>query len=225
MTSTQPKEDEVKALIVVDMQEDFCPPGGALPVPGGRQLVDTINELLQNDTFIIKIASKDAHPAQHISFADTHAPPNNRPYRSTITIQNPENPEESFQSMLWPKHCVEGTWGAEFVEGLHVHRFHHIVKKGTDEKVEMYSAFGSPFRNPPIGDTGLTTILRNAGITDVYVVGLAADYCVNHTALDAVKAGFRTHVVVDATEFVDQSHMAPVYQAWGQAGIGFLTMK
>ncbi|KAF2186478.1 Isochorismatase hydrolase [Zopfia rhizophila CBS 207.26] len=206
------------ALVVVDVQEDFCPPNGALAVGGGRDIVPTLNELLSLP-FPIKIATKDFHPQDHISFASNHPSPNNKPFQSMITIKNPLNPEETQQTRLWPDHCVQGTKGSELLPELDISKVQHIVEKGQDKRVEMYSAFADPFTNPNVSRSKLAEILHKAGVTDVYVAGLAADYCVKFTALDARKEGFKTWVVGEATRAVDPSTLPDVYKEYEKAGV------
>ncbi|KAF2795244.1 Isochorismatase hydrolase [Melanomma pulvis-pyrius CBS 109.77] len=209
------------ALVIVDVQEDFCPPHGSLAVQEGRDIVPALNELLSLP-FAVKIATKDFHPPDHISFASNHPPPDNKPFASMYTITNPLNPEETQQTRLWPDHCVQGTKGAELVPELHVSKVHHIVEKGQDKRVEMYSAFADPFTNPNVSRSKLAQILHDEGITDVYVAGLAADYCVKFTALDARKEGFRTWVVGEATRPVDPGSMPEVHQEYQKAKISVI---
>ncbi|KAG7292852.1 hypothetical protein NEMBOFW57_002897 [Staphylotrichum longicolle] len=163
------------ALLVVDMQEDFCPP----------------------------IATKDWHPPSHISFASNHPPPHNRPFLDTTTVANPSNPSETYTTRLWPAHCVQSTPGAALVPELAAAQLTHVIEKGTDPRVEMYSAFYAPLAHPRVSDSGLAALLRGAGVTHVYVVGLAGDYCVRSTAEDAAREGFATYVVEEGTRAVD----------------------
>jgi nicotinamidase-related amidase len=180
--------------------------------------VPLVNELLALP-FSVKIATKDYHPTDHISFASNHPAPDNIPFVSIITIKNPLNPEEVQETRLWPDHCVQGTKGAELLQELDVGKIHHVVEKGQDKRVEMYSAFADPFLNPTVSRSRLAQILHDAGVTDVYVAGLAADYCVKYTALDARREGFKTWVVADATRAVDPSTLAKVYAQYDQVGI------
>ncbi|KAF2623112.1 Isochorismatase hydrolase [Macroventuria anomochaeta] len=205
------------ALVVVDVQEDFCPPNGALAVTGGRDIVPTINELLSLP-FALRVATKDFHPQDHISFASNHPAPNNKPFVSTATIENPLNPAETQETQLWPDHCVQGTKGAELLTELDVSKVDRIVEKGQDKRVEMYSAFADPFPSP-CSQSDLADTLKKAGITDVYVAGLAADYCVRFTALDAQKNGFKTWVIGEATKAVDPSSLDEVYKGYEEAGV------
>ncbi|KAF9259161.1 Isochorismatase hydrolase [Marasmius fiardii PR-910] len=201
------------ALIVVDFQEDFCPPNGSLAVADGRTIAPIVNDLLDLP-FALKVATKDFHPPNHISFAANHAPPDNAPFTSFTTIHNPYNFSETDYSRLWPVHCVQGTKGSELVPELNVSKVHRVIEKGTDARVEMYSAFEAPFRHPIVveASSGLAQLLKEEGITDVYVVGLAMDYCVKFTAVDAIGYGFRTIVVREGTKAVDPSDAG-----WGEA--------
>jgi nicotinamidase-related amidase len=177
-----------------------------------------INECLEYP-FALKVATKDFHPQDHISFASNHPAPNNKPFESTVTIVNPHNPEEKQETRLWPDHCVQGTKGSELLPELHVGKVDHIVEKGQDKRVEMYSAFADPFTSPCVARSGLAETLHQAGITDVYVVGLAADYCVKHTAIDAQKEGFKTWVIGEATRAVDPSAMEEVHKEYERHGV------
>jgi len=199
------------ALIVVDLQEDFCSPNGSLAVPEGRTIAPIINDLLKLP-FIKKIATKDFHPPNHISFASNHPEPQNKPFTCFATIANPYNPEETDISRLWPVHCVQGTFGSELIAELDVSQVELVIEKGKDHRVEMYSAFEAPFRKPVVKEasSGLEQCLRDAQVTDVFVVGLAMDYCVKSTALDAVVKGFKTYVISEATKAVD-----PGEEGWG----------
>ncbi|KAI9047693.1 hypothetical protein LZ554_008403 [Drepanopeziza brunnea f. sp. 'monogermtubi'] len=154
------------ALIVVDVQEDFCPPNGSLAVADGRAIISTVNDLLALP-FTLKIATKDWHPAKHISFASSH--PSKRAFLDTTTITNPSNAAESYESRLWPDHCVQHTPGAELVPELNVGRVDRVVEKGTESAVEMYSAFYSPLREPRCGDSGLVGVLKGKSVTHVHL--------------------------------------------------------
>ncbi|PSR97257.1 nicotinamidase [Coniella lustricola] len=194
--------DFVPALIIVDVQEDFCPPKGSLAVPNGRSIAEPINSLLAEPKFALRIATQDWHPANHISFANNHNPPK-QPFTDSIKISNPLNPsEEPYTTRLWPVHCVQDTAGAALIPELDTSNIDVVVKKGQDSRVEMYSAFYDPFRQPTVSDSGLADTLKERGITHVYVVGLAYDYCVKATAVDAAKEGFVVYVVQDGTKAV-----------------------
>jgi len=190
------------ALIIVDLQEDFCPPDGSLAVPNGRDIIPTVHKLLDL-SFVLKVATKDWHPADHISFASNHT--GKKPFTDFTTIINPSNPDESYESRLWPDHCIQKSPGAELISELDMSKIDKIVKKGERKEVEMYSAFYDPLEKPRIADSGLAGLLKEKRVSHVYVVGLAADYCVKATALDAAKEGFITRIVEEGTRAVDAS--------------------
>lgn len=166
----------------------------------GRDIIPTINHLLSLP-FALKVATKDWHPANHISFASNHA--SKKPFSDSITIVNPKNGDETYESQLWPVHCVQGTPGAELLTELDLARIDVVVEKGTVKEVEMYSAFYDPLRAPRCSDSGLAALLKERRITHCFVVGLAADYCVRATALDAKSEGFETYIVEEGTRAVD----------------------
>ncbi|PTB67690.1 Isochorismatase hydrolase [Trichoderma citrinoviride] len=181
------------ALIIVDFQEDFCPPNGSLAVPQGRDIAPVVNSLLTLP-FALKLATRDWHPPNHISFAENH--PGAEPLKSYHTIVHPTDPTKSDTTLLWPRHCVQGTQGAELVPELDVDKVDEVLDKGLDARVEMYSAFWDPMR---VSVSSLGSTLRSKGVTDVFVVGLAADYCVKATAVSAVEEGYRTFIVEEGT--------------------------
>ncbi|KAL7921819.1 Isochorismatase-like protein [Trichoderma austrokoningii] len=194
------------ALIVVDFQEDFCPPNGSLAVPQGRAIAPTINSLLSLP-FALKIATRDNHPPNHISFASNH--PGATALLSHHTIVHPDDPSRSYTTLLWPVHCVQGTPGVELVPEMDVSKVDFVVDKGMDPTVEMYSAFWDPFR---VSVSELGGKLKEGKVTDVFVVGLAADYCVKATAESAVEDGYRTYIVEEGTRAV----MGETWEAEGK---------
>lgn len=173
----------------------------------GRSIAPVINDLLKLP-WTFRVATKDMHPRDHISFASQHAPPNNKPFESSITIPNPHNPEETQTTNLWPDHCVAGSPGSDLIPELDAAQLDHVVEKGQDKRVEMYSAFCTPFLNPKVVETGLAKTLKEKGVTHVYCVGLAADFCVKATAIDAAKEGFETVVIREGTKGVEQGDEA-----------------
>ncbi len=177
----------MKALILVDLQHDFCP-GGALPVPEGDAVIPLANAL--QGRFDLVVATRDWHPANHASFAASHP---GRKAGEVIEL-------DGLAQVLWPVHCVEGTWGAEFHPALDRRRIAQVFRKGTDPRIDSYSGF---FDNGRRHSTGLADYLRQRGVSEVFVCGLATDYCVKFTALDAVELGFATRVVLDACRGVD----------------------
>ena len=176
-----------QALIVIDMQNDFCP-GGNLAVPHGDQIVAPINRLM--DDFPTVILTQDWHPADHASFADNHD--GAEPFSVT---QMPYGPQ-----VLWPRHCVIGTPGAAFHRDLNVKRADMVLRKGFRAGIDSYSAF---HENDHKTRTGLAGYLRERGITQLSLVGLAHDFCVAWSAIDAAKLGFETRVIEDACRAID----------------------
>ncbi|RDL42524.1 uncharacterized protein BP5553_02503 [Venustampulla echinocandica] len=204
------------ALIVVDVQDDFCPPNGTLAVPNGRAIIPTVNHLLTLP-FAVKIATKDWHPRDHISFASNHV--GKRPFVDFTTVVNPENPEETYETRLWPDHCIQNTSGAELLSELDVRGVDLVVEKGMRREVEMYSAFFDPLKSPRACDSGLADVLRERGVTDVFVVGLAFDYCVQATAMDSKAEGFTTCVVREGTKAVDEGTWGTVETSLEDVGV------
>jgi nicotinamidase/pyrazinamidase len=177
----------MKTLILVDIQNDFIP-GGALPVPEGDRIVPLVNRL--QDRFDLVVATQDWHPADHGSFAANH--PGRKP-GEVIDFHG-------LRQILWPVHCVQNTPGAAFVPGLETRRISRVFQKGTDPTIDSYSGF---FDNGRRKATGLGDYLKEKGATDVYVCGLATDYCVKFTALDARSLGFKTFLIEDASRGVN----------------------
>ena len=172
----------MRALIVIDLQNDFMP-GGPLGVPGATDVIGPTNALMAH--FDLVIATQDWHPPDHGSFAANHD--GRGPYE-VIDLNG-------LDQVLWPTHCVQGTPGAAFVDDLDSHRFSAIVRKGTDPTVDSYSGFadnGNRIR------TGLAGLLRERGVSEVFICGVATDYCVRFTAQDAIAAGLSTHLIEDA---------------------------
>lgn len=170
------------ALLVIDVQNDFCD-GGALAVPGANSILDNVDHLIHSFEHVI--FTQDWHPADHMSFASQH--PGKEPFDSIDASYGPQT--------LWPDHCVQGTKGAEFHPSINTTRGQLIVRKGFRRQVDSYSAF---FENDRVTPTGLAGYLRDRAITSVVACGLATDYCVKFTLLDAAKAGFMPILVPDA---------------------------
>jgi nicotinamidase-related amidase len=200
-------------------------------VDGARDIIPTVNSLLASPNFALKVATQDHHPKDHISFASNHPGPNNKPFESFIDMKNlvASKPEETMKQRLWPDHCVRGTLGSDFVDGLDIKQVEVFVKKGQDARVEMYSAFSDSFGNLTAGAGGvnidLANLLKENGITDTYVVGLAGDYCVKYTAIDAAKSGFAVFVVEDAQKCVDPSSWEAVRGDFAKQGVKVVSMQ
>src|SRR5699024_901133 len=177
------------ALLLVDIQNDFLP-GGALAVADGDAVVPVANRLMP--AFEHVIASQDWHPPRHKSFAAEHA--GKQPFE-TVDL-------DGLEQILWPVHCVQGTPGAGFASGLDVAPIDSVARKGSDERIDSYSAF---YDNGHRKATGLTELLRGRGIDGVAVMGLAADVCVAYTVHDALAEGFKVWLVEDGTRGVDMA--------------------
>ena len=177
----------MNALILVDLQNDFCP-GGALAVPHGDQAVAVANRLQHH--FELVAATQDWHPANHASFAANH--PDKKP-GDVIELAG-------LQQMLWPVHCVQGTFGAEFHSDLDRSAIGRIFRKGDDPTIDSYSGL---FDNNHRKSTGLGGFLKEQGVQNVYICGLTTEYCVKFTAMDAVDLGFSTYVIEDACRGVN----------------------
>lgn len=177
----------MNALLLIDIQKDFLP-GGALAVPEGDQIVPLVNQL--QERFEIVLATQDWHPADHGSFAANHPG----------TVPGDRIDLHGLPQILWPVHCVQGTAGADFAPGLNGAKWEKVFVKGTDPKVDSYSGL---FDNGHRQATGLGDYLRTRKVTDVFLAGLATDYCVKFTALDALAEGFRVVVIEDACRGVN----------------------
>lgn len=193
-----------QALIVVDVQNDFLETG-SLPVPEGSKVIPVINKVMP--LFQTVVLTQDWHPAEHKSFASNHE--GKKPYDVTTMPYG--------QQVLWPVHCVQNTKGAEIAEALEVKGTEFKVRKGTNPEVDSYSAF---FEADGKSKTILADWLREQGITEVFLCGLATDFCVSWSALDAVKEGFKTFIIEDACRGIDVGgSMEAAKQQWKDKGI------
>jgi nicotinamidase/pyrazinamidase len=191
-------------LLVIDVQNDFLP-GGALAVPRGDEVIPVINRIARG--FANVILTQDWHTPRHISFASAH--PGKNPFETTRLAYG--------EQVLWPDHCVQGTRGADFAAALDVPHAQAIIRKGYHAHTDSYSAFVEADRKTP---TGLAGLLRERGIATVYCCGLATDFCVAWSALDAKAAGFETYVIEDACRAIDTAgSLAAARAALAQAGI------
>lgn len=179
--------DTSHALIVIDVQNDFCP-GGALAVAEGDVIIPRINALM--DDFAVKVLTQDWHPADHASFAANHQ--GAAPFSLTEMPYGPQ--------VLWPTHCVQGTEGAAFHKDLRTGPADLIIRKGFRAAIDSYSAF---FENDHRTPTGLEGYLKTRGVTDLTLVGLATDFCVAYSAIDAAKLGFAVAVLEGACRAID----------------------
>ena len=192
------------ALIVIDVQNDFCP-GGALAVAGGDEIVAPINAMM--DDFDAVILTQDWHPSGHSSFASQH--PGKAPFDLT---QMPYGPQ-----VLWPDHCVQGSDGAAFHPGLKTDRADLVIRKGFRTGIDSYSAF---FENDRTTPTGLEGYLRTRGISQLTFVGLATDFCVNFSAVDAAGLGFDVSVLQSACRGIDlDGSLAAALSGMEEAGV------
>lgn len=192
----------MKALLIIDVQNDFMPTGN-LPVPGGDEIVPIINAI--QSQFDLVVATQDWHPANHGSFASQHA--GKHPFDKVIL--------NGLEQTLWPDHCIEGTEGANLHPNLAVERVEAIIRKGTDPTIDSYSAF---YDNGHRKTTGLLGYLRDRNIDTVYLCGLAGDICVFYSAQDAIRAGLKTYLLKDATRAISETEFALVAQKLSALG-------
>ena len=197
----------MKALILIDLQNDFMP-GGALAVPGGDAVVAVANRLARRFEHVI--ATQDWHPADHLSFASQH------PGKSPGDIVD----LDGLPQTLWPDHCVQETAGAELRRGLDVGRIDTVIRKGGDRLLDSYSAF---FDNAHRRATGLHEHLRGAAIDEVYLTGLATDYCVKFSALDAVGLGLRVRVIREGCRGIGLESGARAWAEMAAAGVDVIS--
>jgi len=186
----------MNALLIIDVQNDFCE-GGALAVPDGASIIPLINSLIPK--FDAVIQSQDWHPDGHHSFASTH---NGKTPYDTVKM-------DYGTQVLWPEHCVQGTSGAEFHKNLNTTKTEVCIRKGFRKKIDSYSTF---YENDQKTHTGLAGYLRERGITDLYVTGLATDFCVKWSVLDGIKENFNVFVIEDAVKGINID--GSVEQAW-----------
>jgi nicotinamidase/pyrazinamidase len=198
----KPKPDDL--LLIVDIQNDFLP-GGALAVPEGDAVIPVVNALATR--FAHVALTQDWHRADHLSFASSH--PGRAPFE---TISLPYGPQ-----ILWPDHCVQGTFGAQLADALTAPRAELIVRKGYRREIDSYSAFCEA---DGVTHTGLAGYLRERGFRRVFIAGLATDFCVAYSAVDARKAGFEVIVVEDACRAIDTSgSLAAAWSRMNEAGV------
>lgn len=178
----------MKALLLIDIQNDFLP-GGALAVPEGDQVLSTANKL--QGQFGLVVATQDWHPAGHKSFASSHT--GKKPFDS-IDLHG-------LEQVLWPDHCIQGTAGADFSKEVDMNKVEAVFRKGTNPEIDSYSGF---YDNGHLKSTALADYLRGKQVEEVYLAGLAGDYCVYFSAKDALQEGFKTYLIEDATRPIDR---------------------
>jgi nicotinamidase/pyrazinamidase len=200
-----------RALIVVDVQNDFCP-GGSLTVPNGDQVVPVFNQIRDSVHWDGILLTQDWHPANHVSFAVNH----NATEFSTITLPN------GSKQVMWPTHCVQGSKGAQFRSDLIVKNTDVIVQKGSNPNVDSYSGF---FDNDGKSQTELDAKLKEKNIKAVFIGGLALDVCVTYTCLDAKKLGYDTYLVLDASRGLGEAQNAAALDKLRAAGVQIIESK
>ena len=196
----------MKALLLVDIQNDFIP-GGALPVTDGDAIIPVVNTLMPY--FDLVVATQDWHPQNHGSFASNH--PGKKVY-DVIELNG-------LQQILWPDHCVQGSKGADFAPGLNMNPVEAIFRKGTDPGIDSYSGF---FDNGRKKSTALADYLKGRKINEVLVVGLAGEFCVNFTILDAVDQGFKTYLIEDGTRPLNKDDFEKAKANMKAKGVGII---
>ena len=199
----------MKALIIVDIQNDFLP-GGSLAVPQGDEIVPTVNKI--QEKFDLVVATQDWHPANHLSFASNHK--KKKPFEVIDLF--------GLSQVLWPDHCIQESAGAEFSNQLSTANISAIFRKGMDRQVDSYSGF---FDNGHKHSTGLSAYLSGKKVKEVYVCGLAADYCVFYTAKDAVKEGFKTFYITDATKAISEESYQLAIEQLQSVNVRFITSE
>lgn len=194
----------MKALVIVDVQNDFIP-GGSLEVPYGASIVPVINSLLEK--FDLVVATQDWHPQNHKSFASVHE--NKNPFDKIIL--------HGMEQILWPDHCVQGTQGADFHPDLETKKIAAIFRKGMDTETDSYSGF---YDNGHKNSTGLSGYLKEKGATEIYFCGLAGEICVFHTIKDSIDQGFSTYLIEDATMPLNKDVFESIKNVLTAIGVG-----
>lgn len=192
----------MKALILIDIQNDFLP-GGALAIPRGDEIIPVVNRL--QDYFELVVATQDWHPSSHKSFASNHR--GQKPF-DVIELHG-------LKQTLWPDHCLQGTVGADFSRELHMNKVEAIFRKGTDPEIDSYSAF---FDNGHQKSTGLADYLQGRNIDEVYLTGLAGDICVFYSGMDSLKEGFKTNIIEDGVRPLTEESFRKTNQAFMEKG-------
>ncbi len=196
----------MKALIIVDVQNDFLL-GGNLAVPQGNETIDVINTI--QNRYELVVATQDWHPSNHKSFASQH---DGKSIFEVIELKG-------LEQTLWPDHCVQSTFGAELSSQLAQNRIEVIIRKGTNPTIDSYSGF---YDNGKLKSTGLHGFLQDRGVEEVHICGLAADFCVFFTAMDALKLGYKTAIVSKGTKAIDKDSYMTKKELFLQAGGTFI---
>jgi len=191
------------ALLVIDIQNSFLPPNGSLAVTGGNEIIPIVNRLMDKCHFDLIVASQDWHPKNHVSFYTNH--PGTQPFE-IITY---EYLGMNITQELWPPHCIIDSHGAQFASNIHSHKYDYVVRKGYNPMIDSYSGLAD---NVYLHFTNMSSILFQHNIERVYVVGLAADFCVKFTSIDAAKFNFATNVIKEATRAVVPSTINQAFQ-------------
>uniref|UniRef100_A0A7S2TH99 nicotinamidase n=1 Tax=Lotharella oceanica TaxID=641309 RepID=A0A7S2TH99_9EUKA len=202
-----------RAFLIIDVQNDFLPPNGSLKVEEGDKIIPLINKLRKDIEWDLVCVSQDWHPKDHCSFVE-----NNKGAEVLTVIEL----ESGLKQMMWPTHCVQGSKGAEFHKELVLEETDKIVKKGTHQEVDSYSAF---FDNDKKTSTEMNSILSKEKITECYIAGLAYDYCVGFSALDSKAAGFKTTVISDACRAVAPDSEKSMSKSLADAGVSLQTTE
>ncbi len=196
----------MKALLIIDIQNDFLP-GGSLEVTDGQKVIPIINALAGK--YDLAVATQDWHPWNHKSFASNH---DDKEEFEIIKLNDQDQ-------VLWPDHCVQGSEGADFSLDLNLNSVAAIFRKGMNPAIDSYSGF---FDNDHKNATGLSYYLKGKGVTEVYLTGLAADFCVAFTAMDAVSEGFKTYIIERAIRTIDEENFVKIRKNLENSGIVFL---
>jgi len=199
----------MKTLILIDIQNDFIP-GGSLEVPQGDEIIPVVNNL--QEKFDLVVATQDWHPQNHVSFASNHD--GKEPFEK-IEL-------DDMEQILWPDHCVQNSEGAEFHPDLKTTKVEAIIRKGMDPKIDSYSGF---YDNGHKKSTGLTGYLKEKGVEELYFAGLAADVCVYFSIKDALKEGFSTTLIEDATRALDDDKFAEMKKELQEKGMKITDSK
>lgn len=204
------KKDAISALIIVDIQNDFC--HGSMAIDDAASIIPKINSIRRSGKFKHIFRTRDWHPRDHVSFQS------NNP--GSVLFENFTIKENGEEQIMWPDHCIKGTVGAQYHKDLELGKGDFEISKGTKKMVDAFSAFGSDHE-----DTGLYTKLVDLGVTHVYCVGLAYDFCVGYTAQDAAEEGFETYVIKDATVSVNPEDEEFINERYQESGVMVIDSK